>query len=110
MSDTKKIIYDEWKETISLELSKKEYQADLQKAITEGPSEYREGVERSEKELESENMTVEQEVAMKDRVNRRMVTESPGLMEHKLKNDSGKLVPDFDAHEREKRKKEFAKW
>lgn len=31
-------------------------------------------------------------------------------MEHKLKNDGGKLVPDFDAHAREKRKKEFAKW
>jgi len=28
----------------------------------------------------------------------------------KVKNDGGKLVPDFKAHEREKRKKEFAKW
>ena len=110
MSDTEKIVYDEWKKTISLELSKKEYQTDLKKAITEGPSEYREGVERSERGLESENMNVEQETAMKDRVNRRMMTESPGLMKHKLKNDGGKLIPDFQAHEREKRKKEFVKW
>ena len=110
MSDTEKIVYDEWKKTISLELSKKEYQADLQKAITEGPSEYRESVERSEREREAEEMSVEQQTALKDTVNRRMMTESPGLMEHKLKNDGGKLVPDFDAHEREKRKKEFAKW
>jgi len=110
LSDTEKIIYDEWKETISLELSKKEYQADLQKAITEGPSEYRESVERSERGLEAEEMNVEEEKAMKERVNRRMMTESPGLMEHKLKNDGGKLVPDFDAHARAKRKKEFAKW
>lgn len=110
MSDTQKIVYKEWKEAITLELSKKEYQADLQKAITEGPSEYRKAVERSERELEPEEMTVEQEKALKDRVNRRMMTESPGLMEHKVKNDGGKLVPDFKAHEREKRKKEFAKW
>lgn len=110
MSDTKKIVYEEWKEAITLELSKKEYQADLQKAITEGPSEYRKAVERSERELEPEEMTVKQEKALKDRVNRRMMTESPGLMEHKVKNDGGKLVPDFKAHEREKRKKEFAKW
>lgn len=110
MSDTEKIVYKEWKEAITLELSKKEYQADLQKAITEGPSEYRKAVERSERELEPEEMTVEQEKALKDRVNRRMMTESPGLMEHKVKNDGGKLVPDFKAHEREKRKKEFAKW
>jgi hypothetical protein len=105
-----KIVYEEWKETISSELSKKEYQADLQKAITEGPSEYREGVERSEREIESEQMNLEEEAALKDRVNRRMMTESPGLMEHKLKNVGGKLVPDFNAHEREKRKKEFIKW
>jgi hypothetical protein len=110
LSDTKKIVYEEWKEAITLELSKKEYQADLQKAITEGPSEYRKAVERSERELEPEEMTVKQEKALKDRVNRRMMTESPGLMEHKVKNDGGKLVPDFKAHEREKRKKEFAKW
>jgi hypothetical protein len=110
LSDTQKIVYEEWKEAITLELSKKEYQADLQKAITEGPSEYRKAVERSERELEPEEMTVEQEKALKDRVNRRMMTESPGLMEHKVKNDGGKLVPDFKAHEREKRKKEFAKW
>jgi len=110
LSDTQKIVYKEWKEAITLELSKKEYQADLQKAITEGPSEYRKAVERSERELEPEEMTVEQEKALKDRVNRRMMTESPGLMEHKVKNDGGKLVPDFKAHEREKRKKEFAKW
>jgi len=110
LSDTEKIVYKEWKEAITLELSKKEYQADLQKAITEGPSEYRKAVERSERELEPEEMTVEQEKALKDRVNRRMMTESPGLMEYKVKNDGGKLVPDFKAHEREKRKKEFAKW
>jgi len=110
LSDTQKIVYKEWKEAITLELSKKEYQADLQKAITEGPSEYRKAVERSERELEPEEMTVEQEKALKDRVNRRMMTESPGLMEHKVKNDGGKLVPDFKAHEREKRKKEFVKW
>ena len=110
MSDTEKIVYDEWKKTITAELSDKEYQADLQKAVTEGPAEYREAVERSERGEESENMSIKQESAMKDRVNRRMMTESPGLMEHKLKNDGGKLVPDFKAHEREKRKKEFAKW
>ncbi len=110
MSDTHKIVYEEWKEAVTLELSKKEYQADLQKAITEGPSEYRKAVERSERKLEPEEMTVEQEKALKDRVNRRMMTESPGLMEHKVKNDGGKLVPDFKAHEREKRKKEITKW
>ena len=46
MSDTEKIVYEEWKKAITLELSKKEIQSDLRKVVTKGPSEYREAVER----------------------------------------------------------------
>lgn len=110
MSDTQKIVYEEWKKAITLELSKKEIQTDLQKVVTKGPSEYREAVERSEKKLESGEMTIEEERSLKDRVNKRMMSESPALMEYKLRNDGGKLISDFKAFEREKRRKEFYKW
>ena len=52
-------------------------------------------------------MLPEQEVALKQRVDSRMMTESPILMQKKLRNEGGKIVVDHDAYAREKRKKEF---
>ena len=102
-----RLVHNEWKAKLNAELSKPSNQIEIQKAIVEGPYEYHESVERSERESEDENMTIEQQAALDERVKKRMLTESPALMEHKLRNDGGKIVPDHDAYEREKRRKEF---
>ena len=36
-----------------------------------------------------------------------MMTESPILTEYKLRNEGGTIVPDHDAYDRERKKKEF---
>jgi len=94
LSDTEKIVYDEWKKTITAELKKKENQADLVKAVTLGPEEYRERVEGQEDNPEI--------------VKKRMLTESPILGEQKFRYDGENIVPDFDAHEKASRRKK--KW
>ena len=94
MSDTEKLVYDEWKKAIITELKKKENQADLVKAVTRGPEEYRERVERQEDNPEI--------------VKKRMLTESPILGEQKFRYDGENIVPDFDAHEKVSRRKK--KW
>ena len=93
MSDTKKLVYDEWKETIAAEMKKKDIQADLVKAVTRGPEEYRERVEGQEDNPEI--------------VKKRMLTESPVLSEHKFRYDGENVVPDFDAHEKGRKVKKW---
>tara|TARA_R100000988_G_C3980708_1_gene156782 strand:+ start:264 stop:554 length:291 start_codon:yes stop_codon:yes gene_type:complete len=96
LSDTEKIIYEEWKITIAEELGKAELQRDIRKAVIEGPAEYKERVESQETSA--------------DVVEKRMLTESPILKQEKLKYDGDNIIPDFDAHEKARRKREFHKW
>ena len=96
MSDVQKIVYEEYKKAIAAELSKAELQQELRKGVIEGPSDYKERVESQETNPET--------------VQKRMLTESPLLKQEKLRYDGQNVVPDFDAHEKETRKKEFHKW
>lgn len=105
--EMERMVHAEWKKELDAELSKGDVQQELQQAIKEGDSAYRESVERSERALEEDDMLPEQEVALKQRVDRRMMTESPTLIQQKLRNEGGKIVVDHDAYAREKRKKEF---
>lgn len=91
MSDTEKIIYDEWKKTMEAELAQGENQNNLLKAVIEGPEDYLKKVMEQE-----ENPEIAQ---------KRMLTESPMLNEHKLRFNGEKLVPDWDAHENANRRK-----
>jgi hypothetical protein len=102
-----RIIFAEWKKELDAELSKGAAQEELQQAVKEGDSDYRESVERSERGLEGDNLSLEQEAAVKQRVDIRMMTESPILMQKKLRNEGGKIVVDHDTYAREKKKKEF---
>lgn len=103
--EMERMVHTEWKKQLDAELSKGDIQKELQQAVTEGDKGYREVVERSERG--EEELTVEQEAALKQRVDSRMMTESPILMQKKLRNKGGKIVVDHDAYAREKRKKEF---
>ena len=103
--EMERIVFAEWKKELDAELSKGDIQKELQQAVTEGDKDYREVVERSERG--EEQLTVEQEAALKQRVDSRMMTESPILMQKKLRNKGGKIVVDHDAYAREKRKKQF---
>jgi hypothetical protein len=48
-----RLVYAEWKKQLDSELSQGEAQQELQKAVKEGSSDYREAVERTEKGLET---------------------------------------------------------
>ena len=93
MSDPnmEKIIYDEWKKAINKEFTKKDVQADFRKGVIEGATEYHDLVKSQEDNP--------------DIVERRMLTESPVLMEKKLRYDGVNVLPDFDAHEKGGKKK-----
>ncbi len=97
MSDKnmEKIIYGEWKKAINKEFTKEEYQADFRKGVIEGATEYHDLVKNQEDNP--------------DIVERRMLTESPILNEKKLKYDGANVLPDFDALEKERRKKKWLK-
>lgn len=105
--EMERIVFAEWKKELDAELSEGVAQKELQQAIKEGDGDYRESVERSERGLEGDDLSPEQEAAVKQRVDRRMMTESPTLMQYKLRNEGGKIVVDHDAYAREKRKKQF---
>lgn len=105
--EMERLVYEEYKKQLEAELSAGEVQQDLQRAIKEGDGDYREAVERSEREVKEDEATLEQELALKDRVDRRMMTESPTLIQNKLRNVGGKIVPDHDAYDRQRRKTKF---
>jgi hypothetical protein len=111
----------DWKKAMKSEFATSDIQSDLRKIVIEGPEEYFQKVKRQEMKLsglEEEGGTVmrksgdsatqEEIEAMNERVERRMLTESPALIEHKLKLVGGILEPDFTLHEREKRR--MKKW
>lgn len=93
MSDTERIVYDEWKEAVEKEFTKAENQKDFHKGVIEGSTQYHDLVKSQE-----ENPDI---------VDRRMMNESPILNEQKLKFDGKSVLPDWDAHEKARRKKEW---
>ncbi len=108
--EMERMVYAEWKKELDAELSKGDVQQELQQAVKEGDKGYREVVERSERGMEGEELSQEQEAALQDRVDRRMMNESPNLIQQKLRNEGGKIVVDHDAYARQRKKKEFYKW
>ena len=104
--EMERLVYAEWKKTLDAALGSGDVQQEIQKAVTEG-ADYREAVERTERGLDGDDLSFEDEALLQDRVNRRMMTESPILIEYKLRNEGGTIVPDHDAYDRERKKKEF---
>tara|TARA_A100001201_G_scaffold121372_1_gene105045 strand:- start:744 stop:1034 length:291 start_codon:yes stop_codon:yes gene_type:complete len=92
--DLKRMVYEEYKQIISDEFATPDMQREVREAVVKGPSEQYERVLAQEEDNE--------ENAMK-----RMLTESSLLKQEKLTFDGSNIVPDFKAHEREKRKKVF---
>ncbi len=92
--DLKRMVYEEYKQIISNEFATPDMQKEVREAVVKGPSEQYERVLAQEEDNE--------ENAMK-----RMLTESSLLKQEKLTFDGSNIVPDFKAHEREKRKKVF---
>jgi|TARA_R100000479_G_C6245408_1_gene150401 hypothetical protein len=88
------MVYEEYKQIISDEFATPDIQREVREVVTKGPSEQYERVLAQEEDNE--------ENAMK-----RMLTESSLLKQEKLTFDGSNIVPDFKAHEREKRKKVF---
>ena len=93
-NDLKRMVYEEYKQIISDEFATPDMQKEVREAVVKGPSEQYERVLAQEEDNE--------ENAMK-----RMLTESSLLKQEKLTFDGSNIVPDFKAHEREKRKKVF---
>lgn len=114
--------YADWKKAMRAEYAAKDTQSELREIVIKGPEEYLKKVKRQEM-VESgfveENGTImkksgdpatQKEInAMNETVEKRMLTESPALVEHKLTYRGGILEPDFAAHERggKRRKKEW---
>tara|TARA_R100001510_G_C7576132_1_gene150784 strand:- start:321 stop:620 length:300 start_codon:yes stop_codon:yes gene_type:complete len=91
---------DEFFDELNAELLKPEYQAELKEVITKSPEAYRKVVEQQEKGLEftdDESATN----AVLNRVNKRMMTESPALMSQRLRVTTDGIIADVVAHRRE---------
>ena len=114
--------YMDWKKAMRLEFAAKDTQAELHQIVTQNPEEYLKRVKREEMLVSDfveesgtvmrksgDSATQEEIEAMNERVEKRMLTESPALIEHKLTYRGGTLEPDFTLHERDKkrRKKEW---
>jgi len=114
--------YMDWKKAMRLEFAAKDTQAELRQIVTQNPEEYLKRVKREEMLVSDfveesgtvmrksgDSATQEEINAMNERVEKRMLTESPALIEHKLTYRGGTLEPDFTLHERDKkrRKKEW---
>ena len=114
--------YADWKKAMRAEYAAKDTQAELHNIVTKNPEEYLKKVKRREMRLsglveeggtvmrKSGDPATQEEInAMNETVEKRMLTESPALIEHKLTYRGGILEPDFTAHERDKkrRKKEW---
>ena len=92
--DLKRMVYEEYKQIISDEFATPDIQREVREVVTKGPSEQYERV-------------LAQEEGNEENAMKRMLTESSILKQEKLTFDGSNIVPDFKAHEREKRKKVF---
>ena len=92
--DLKRMVYEEYKQIISDEFATPDMQREVREAVAKGPSEQYERV-------------LAQEEGNEENAMKRMLTESSLLKQEKLTFDGTNVVPDFKAHEREKRKKVF---
>ena len=93
-SDLERMVYEEYMQLVSEEFASPDVQKEVREVVAKGPSEQYERVLAQEEDNE--------ETAMK-----RMLTESSILKQEKLTFDGSNVVPDFKAHERERRKKVF---
>jgi len=91
---------DEFFDEFNVEILKPEYQAELREVITKSPEAYRKVVEQQEKGLESTDDESATNAAL-NRVDKRMMTESPALMEQKLRVTNDGILLDVKAHRRE---------
>ena len=87
------MVYEEYMQLVSEEFASPDVQKEVREVVTKGASEQYERVLAQEDNEEN---------AMK-----RMLTESSILKQEKLTFDGSNVVPDFKAHERERRKKVF---
>ena len=105
--------YADWKKAMRAEYAAKDTQSELREIVIKGPEEYLKKVKRQEMvesgfveengtimKKSGDSATQEEINAMNERVEKRMLTESPALTEHKLVYRGGTLEPDFAAHER----------
>ena len=112
--------YMDWKKAMRAEYAAKDTQIELRKIVIEGPEEYFQKVKRQEMRLsdfveedgtvmkKSGDPATQEEInAMNETVEKRMLTESPALIEHKLTYRGGILEPDFTAHERDKQRRKM---
>tara|TARA_R110001592_G_scaffold345122_3_gene636826 strand:- start:720 stop:1046 length:327 start_codon:yes stop_codon:yes gene_type:complete len=90
-------VRDAWLKELTKVYQDKDIQTDVQKAITEGPEEYRKKVTTDEYRLAGipEDSEGEKDEYVEMVVNKRMMTESPMLNEYKLVNKGGILTPDL---------------
>ena len=92
-SDLRRMVYEEYMQLVSEEFASPDVQKEVREVVTKGASEQYERVLAQEDNEEN---------AMK-----RMLTESSILKQEKLTFDGSNVVPDFKAHQRERRKKVF---
>ena len=90
-------VRDGWLKELTKVYQDKDIQTDVQKAITEGPEEYRKKVTTDEYRLAGipEDSEDEEKEHIEMVINKRMMTESPMLSEYKLVNRGGILTPDL---------------
>jgi len=91
------IAKDGWLKELTKAYQNSDIQKDVQKAITEGPEEYRKKITTDEYRLAgiSEDSEGEKDEYVEMVINKRMMTESPMLNEYKLVNKGGILTPDL---------------
>jgi len=90
-------VRDGWLKELTKIYEDKDVQKDVQKAITEGPEEYRKKVTIDEYRFAgiSKDDDNEENQHVEMVINKRMMTESPMLSEYHLLNKGGILVPDL---------------
>ena len=91
---------DEFFDEFNAELLKPEYQTELREVITKSPEAYRKVVEQQEKSLEFSDDESATNAAL-NRVDKRMMTESPTLMSQRLRVTTDGIIADVVAHRRE---------
>jgi len=107
---------DEFLEMLTAELSDPKYQEEIRQVVTKRPEVYREKVEAQElggrgirkteggyKKGSQPASQSEVDAALND-ADKRMLRESPMLIQHKLIFKGGLLLPDHEAHKREEGK------
>jgi hypothetical protein len=105
---------DDLMEELAKEMRVKKVQDELRQVITQSPANVRKQIEKQELAIEgikkdeggnyTQNGRPPNESVLKaalDRVDERMLRESPALQEHKLKFSGGSLVPDEAAYRRD---------